>query len=41
MAAGQLGGDAVDRAGERGGAMDGESLSPERVLEISKWPTRT
>jgi len=25
----------------RGGAMDGESLSPERVLEISKWPTRT
>ena len=25
----------------RGGAMDGEQLTPERVLEISKWPSRT
>ena len=25
----------------RGGAMDGVQLSPERVLEISKWPSRT
>ncbi|MEL7498586.1 MAG: 50S ribosomal protein L10 [Planctomycetota bacterium] len=25
----------------RGGAMDGEQLSPERVLEISKWPSRS
>ena len=25
----------------RGGAMDGEQLSPERVHEISKWPSRT
>ena len=24
----------------RGGAMDGVQLSPERVLEISKWPNR-
>jgi ribosomal protein L10 len=24
----------------RGGIMDGERLSPERVKEISKWPTR-
>lgn len=24
----------------RGGAMDGEQLTPERVLEISKWPSR-
>ena len=24
----------------RGGVMDGEPLSPERVLEISKWPNR-
>jgi ribosomal protein L10 len=24
----------------RGGVMDGESLSPERVKEISKWPNR-
>ena len=24
----------------RGGAMDGEQLSPERVKEISKWPSR-
>ena len=24
----------------RGGVMDGESLSPEKVKEISKWPTR-
>lgn len=24
----------------RGGVMDGESLSPERVKEISKWPSR-
>jgi large subunit ribosomal protein L10 len=25
----------------RGGVMDGEHLSPERVQEISKWPSRT
>jgi len=25
----------------RGGVMDGEALSPERVKEISKWPSRT
>jgi len=25
----------------RGGVMDGEKLSPERVTEISKWPSRT
>ncbi|MCA9215053.1 MAG: 50S ribosomal protein L10 [Planctomycetales bacterium] len=25
----------------RGGVMDGEQLSPERVKEISKWPSRT
>ena len=25
----------------RGGAMDGVQLTPERVLEISKWPSRT
>jgi ribosomal protein L10 len=25
----------------RGGVMDGEQLSPARVLEISKWPSRT
>lgn len=25
----------------RGGVMDGERLSPERVQEISKWPSRT
>ena len=25
----------------RGGVMDGESLSPERVKEISKWPSRS
>jgi ribosomal protein L10 len=24
----------------RGGIMDGEQLSPERVTEISKWPSR-
>ena len=24
----------------RGGVMDGEKLSPERVKEISKWPSR-
>lgn len=24
----------------RGGAMDGESLTPDRVKEISKWPSR-
>ena len=24
----------------RGGAMDGVQLTPERVLEISKWPSR-
>ena len=24
----------------RGGSMDGESLTPERVKEISKWPSR-
>lgn len=24
----------------RGGVMDGESLTPEKVKEISKWPTR-
>ena len=24
----------------RGGAMDGEQLTPERVAEISKWPSR-
>lgn len=25
----------------RGGVMDGEKLSPERVREISRWPSRT
>lgn len=25
----------------RGGAMDGEALTPEQVKEISKWPSRT
>ena len=25
----------------RGGVMDGEQLSPDRVKEISKWPSRT
>jgi ribosomal protein L10 len=36
----------IDKAGEyesfetRGGVMDGEALSPERVKEISKWPNR-
>ena len=25
----------------RGGVMDGEQLSPERVKEISKWPSRS
>ena len=25
----------------RGGVMDGEQLTPERVKEISKWPSRT
>lgn len=25
----------------RGGVMDGETLTPERVKEISKWPSRT
>ena len=25
----------------RGGVMDGEQLTPERVKEISKWPNRT
>ena len=25
----------------RGGSMDGEQLTPERVREISKWPNRT
>ena len=25
----------------RGGSMDGEALTPERVKEISKWPSRT
>lgn len=25
----------------RGGVMDGESLTPDRVREISKWPNRT
>lgn len=25
----------------RGGVMDGEQLTPERVQEISKWPSRT
>ena len=24
----------------RGGVMDGETLTPERVIEISKWPSR-
>ena len=24
----------------RGGVMDGEQLTPERVKEISKWPSR-
>ena len=24
----------------RGGVMDGERLSPEQVMEVSKWPTR-
>ena len=37
---------AIDKAGDfkgfatRGGVMDGEQLSPERVHEISKWPNR-
>ena len=25
----------------RGGVMDGEPLSPERVVEVGKWPSRT
>ena len=36
----------VDKSGEfekfepRGGVMDGEHLSPDKVKEISKWPNR-
>jgi len=30
-----------ERFETRGGVMDGEKLTPERVKEISKWPTRT
>ena len=32
--------EAFDKFAARGGAMDGEQLTPERVLEISKWPSR-
>ena len=31
---------AFEQFSARGGAMDGEQLSPERVKEISKWPSR-
>ena len=34
-------GDEFDKFEARGGCMDGEALSPERVAEISKWPSRT
>ena len=34
-------GDAYPLFKTRGGVMDGEQLSPERVKEISKWPSRT
>lgn len=30
-----------DKFETRGGVMDGEHLTPERVVEISKWPNRT
>jgi ribosomal protein L10 len=32
--------EAFDDFKTRGGIMDGEQLSPERVTEISKWPSR-
>ena len=31
---------AFEKLETRGGVMDGEQLSPERVKEISKWPSR-
>ncbi|MCI0361831.1 MAG: 50S ribosomal protein L10 [Planctomycetaceae bacterium] len=30
-----------EKCQSRGGVMDGEKLSPEKVKEISKWPNRT
>ncbi|MFT5299340.1 MAG: large subunit ribosomal protein L10 [Mariniblastus sp.] len=33
-------GDEFEKFEARGGAMDGEQLTPERVAEISKWPSR-
>ena len=32
--------DKFEKFQTRGGVMDGEALTPERVTEISKWPTR-
>lgn len=32
--------DEFEKFQTRGGVMDGEALTPERVTEISKWPTR-
>ena len=34
-------GEQYDKFATRGGVMDGETLTPERVKEISKWPSRT
>lgn len=33
-------GDEFEKFEARGGVMDGESLSPDKVKEISKWPNR-
>ena len=33
--------EAYEKFATRGGVMDGETLSAERVKEISKWPSRT
>lgn len=33
-------GEQYERFATRGGVMDGETLTPERVKEISKWPSR-
>lgn len=30
-----------EKCRSRGGVMDGENLSPEKVTEVSKWPNRT
>ena len=32
--------EAFEKFEARGGVMDGEQLTPERVTEISKWPSR-